>query len=127
MELLLRLLLLACVVTASACGEACDLVLKAGIVVNLIDGATGNPLPGDATVTATEGSYTETVNPPAPPAPTAGSRIVFLANERPGTYRVEVQAPGYVTWIATNVRVTHDGCHVETVQLTAELQPAGTD
>ena len=124
MTWLLRLSLLILAVAANACGQTCDAVLKAGIVVSLIDGATGNTLAGDVTVTATEGSYTETVNPPPVPA---GSRTVFLANERPGTYRVEVQAPGYVTWVAPSVRVTHDGCHVETVQLTAELELVGSN
>ncbi len=106
-------------VAATGCG--CDAILKLGIVVTIIDGATGNPFYGDVTVTATEGSYTDTASPPAhPPNP----RIVALVPERRGTYRVEVQAPGYVTWVATNVRVIHDGCHVVTVELTAELQPA---
>ena len=123
MKLLSRLLLLALAVGADACARGCDAILIPGISVTVVDKATGIPFAGDVTVIATEGSYTETVNPPPVPA---GPRLGFLAYERPGTYRVEVQAPGYVTWVATNVRVTHDGCHVETVQLTAELEPAGT-
>jgi hypothetical protein len=120
MKWLMRLLLLAFVVAANACG--CDAIRVPGINVTVVDKATGNPLAGEVTVTATEGSYTETINPAAVPA---GPRLASLAYERPGTYRVEVQAPGYVTWVATNVRVTHDGCHVETVMLTAELEPSG--
>lgn len=124
MKLLIRLLFLALVVGANACGKVCDAILLPGLNITVVDGATGTPFAGDVTVIATEGSYTETINPPALPA---GPRLASLAYERPGTYRIEVQAPGYVTWVATNVRVTHDGCHVETVELTAELEPAGTN
>jgi hypothetical protein len=124
MKRLSILLLLALVVGANACGKTCDVNLLPGINVTVVDKTTGTPFAGDVTVIASEGSYTETVNPPPLPA---GPRLASLAYERRGTYRVEVQAPGYVTWVATNVRVTHDGCHVETVQLTAELEPAGTN
>jgi hypothetical protein len=121
MKQLLHPLLLAFLVCADACARGCDTILIPGISVTVVDKSTGNPFAGDVAVIATEGSYTETINPPPLPA---GPRLASLAYERPGTYRVEVQAPGYVTWVATNVRVTHDGCHVETVQLTAELEPA---
>jgi len=80
------------------------------------------PFVEDVTVIATEGSYTETVSPPVLPA---GPRTAALAVERPGTYRIEVQAPGYVTWVMTSVRVTKDDCHVGTVELTAQLEKAG--
>lgn len=123
MRWILRVLLLAFVVAADACSEPCTLIQKHGIVLTIVDGATGSPFEGDVTVIVTDGSYTETVNPPLFPP---GARTAFLASERPGDYRIEVQAPGYVTWVATNVRVTRDDCHVETVELTAELEPLAT-
>jgi hypothetical protein len=43
------------------------------------------------------------------------------AGERPGTYSVEVHRSGYRTWIATNVRVGRDACHVRTRTLRADL------
>jgi hypothetical protein len=103
----------------NACAEACDATRVAGIRITVVDGATGSPFAGAVTIIATEGSYTETINPPA------GAGFAGLAHERPGIYRVEVQAPGYVTWVATNVRVNRNDCHVETVLLTAELEPSG--
>jgi len=122
MKWILRALLVAFVVAANGCGQACDAVLKAGIVLTIVDGATGNPIE-EATVIATEGSYSETVNlPSSPPAP--GHAV--LAFERPGTYRVEVQAPGYLPWVMSSVRVSRDDCHVQTVELTARLTRAGT-
>src|SRR5688572_28112392 len=121
MKWILRVLLLALVFAANGCGQACDAILKAGIVLTIVDAATGNPIE-EATVIATEGSYSETVTlPSSPPAP--GHAV--LANERPGTYRVEVQAPGYLPWVMQGVRVSRDECHVETVQLTARLTKAG--
>jgi hypothetical protein len=108
----------------SACPRGdCTAILLPGIRVTIVDGTTGNPFAGDVTVTVTDGSYTETDSPPPLPA---GPRVSSLAGERPGTYRVEVLAPGYVTWVRTNVRVTRDDCHVRTVDLTAELEPSGT-
>lgn len=121
MKWILRVLLVTLAVTANGCGKACDAILKAGIVLTIVDGATGDPIV-EATVIATEGSYSETVNLPSnPPAP--GHAV--LAFERPGTYRVEVQAPGYLPWVMQGVRVSRDACHVETVALTARLTKAG--
>ena len=120
MKWICRVLLAGVVVAANGCGQACDAVLKPGIVLTIVDGATGNPIE-EATVIATEGSYSETVTLPSiPPAP--GHAI--LANERSGRYRVEVQAPGYLPW-AMSVRVSRDECHVIPVALTARLTRAG--
>ena len=117
MKWILRVLLVALVFAANGCAQGCDLVLKAGIAVTIVDGATGNPILGEVTVTATEGSYSETVTPV--------QGLALLASERPGTYRVEVQAAGYQPWVMPSVGVTRDDCHVETVQLTALLTSTG--
>lgn len=106
---------------ANAC-EVCTSELRAGISVTIVDGTTGGPLLEEhVTVTATEGTYTETVHPPILPG---SPRTAGLVHERTGTYRVEVEATGYATWVASEVRVseTDDGCHVETVGLTARLE-----
>ena len=122
MKWILRVLLVGFVAAANGCGKACDLALKPGIFLTIVDGATGNPIEGEVTVIATEGSYSETVSPPAfPPAP----RTAALAFERSGTYRVEVQAAGYLPWVMSGVRVSRGDCSVETVALTARLTRAG--
>ena len=120
MTWLLRLTILAFALVGNACTEACDATRVVGIRITIVDAATGSPFAGAVTIIATEGSYTETINPPA------GAGFAGLAHERPGIYRVEVQAPGYVTWVATDVRVNRNDCHVETDLLTAELEPSGT-
>lgn len=111
-------------VAASACkwGELCTLEARPGITVTIVDAATGSPVEGDVTVIATDGSYTETVNVPVL---AGGARVAWLAEERGGRYRVEVQAPEYALWVAPFVRVTEDDCHVRTVDLTARLEKAG--
>lgn len=45
------------------------------------------------------------------------------AVERPGTYRVEVVAAGYLPWARDNVVVTADRCHVMPVSIQADLTP----
>ena len=107
----------------TGCGGDCTLIALPGIRVTILDGSTETPFQGEVTVIATEGSYSETDSPPVRPGE---PRIATLAFERPGTYRVEVQSPGYVTEVAAKVRVTRDDCHVRTVELTARLERAGT-
>jgi hypothetical protein len=45
------------------------------------------------------------------------------ADERPGTYDVEVQHIGYQPWTTTGVRVDRGECHVGTRTLRAALKP----
>jgi hypothetical protein len=46
------------------------------------------------------------------------------ADERAGTYVVQVEAEGYQPWDTSGIRAVRDGCHVQTVTLTAALDPA---
>jgi hypothetical protein len=86
MKWILRVLLVAFVVAANGCGQVCTAIQKPGIVLTIVDGATGNPIE-EAMVIATDGSYSETVSlPGVPPSP----GFAALAYERAGTYRVEV-------------------------------------
>ncbi len=100
-------------IAAVACGGVCTTELRPGIRVLLDAGLT------NVTVTATEGSFTETVNV----AP--GAAFALLVLERSGTYQVEVTAAGHTPWIVSNVRVEEDDCHVIPVELTPELVPVG--
>lgn len=45
------------------------------------------------------------------------------ADERTGTYVVEVRRPGYKAWQAGGVAVERGPCHVKTVLLRADLEP----
>jgi hypothetical protein len=44
-----------------------------------------------------------------------------FAVERPGTYTVEVDVPGYVPWRVERVRVTREGCTLKSANLHARL------
>jgi hypothetical protein len=107
----------------SACNplEPCTLELRPGILLTVVDARSGGPVAGEVTATVTDGSYTETVEvPESGPGP----RVAGLAFGRPGTYGVEVRSSGFRPWMERDVRVSENRCHVETVDLTARLEPA---
>jgi hypothetical protein len=117
-------MLLLGLVSASACNLTdCTADLKPAVRVKIVDAATGGLVEAPSvTVTVTDGPYTDTVTLSVPPV---GALFVYLAFERTGTYRVEVNAPGYSPWVEAEVRaVDRDECHVKTVDLTARLEKA---
>ena len=111
------LMLLALVGTLGAnCLEpiGCLPVVLPGVVVQVTDATTSQAVT-DATVTLTEGAYTETL---------IGSNGSYSgAEERPGTYTLTVTADGYQTATVTNLVVTADRCNVITVYRDVALQP----
>ena len=96
----------------------CTAIAAAGLSVGVTNEQTGQAI-CDATVTATEGGYGETLFP-------NGCRYVG-AWERPGTYRVRAEAPGLAATTVTDVRVvmgTGECPHVEEVRLEVALAPS---
>ena len=75
-----------------------------------------------ASLVVREGAYKDSVAFPDA-RPDLNDLNLNAAGERVGTYEVAVSKPGYATWIKSSVRVTKNECHVNTVQLTALLQP----
>lgn len=106
------------VVGCGIIGVDCDDDFQPGIVMTVVDSISGGPVPGEATATATDGTYVESVAVP-------GDTPFTLAANRAGTYDVEVTAPDYQTWMTTGVTVQVSGnsCSVRRVRLTALLQP----
>lgn len=51
--------------------------------------------------------------------------IAQLAEERPGTYDLVIKSDGYFDWRQNHIRVIEDeeGCHVETIDVKARLDP----
>lgn len=90
----------------------CTLEFRYGIFGTVAD-VNGQSIPG-LTVTITALNYSETA-------------IVFDgiqyvgAGERPGTYTITYEAPGFVTRTVTGVVVSGDECHVTSVQQNAVL------
>jgi hypothetical protein len=94
-----------------------------GLTVAVRDSATGRLLAAD--VRAQEGFFAEPLLPgPSVPGTNAPPSYSGVA-DRPGRYSVIVIAAGFRLWQRDSIVVrSASGCHVESVSLTALLQPA---
>ena len=92
---------------------------RAGLTITVVDAWNGR-IPIPATITLTDGNYTETVGPD-----TIGGEpgLYAAAWERPGVYDIQVSSPGYDLVTVQDVEVRADECHVITEQLEVPLQP----
>lgn len=95
-------------------GGACTAEFVYGLNVVVNDGE--DPI-CDAEVTIEEGDYTETLE-----SFECGSFVG--AGERAGTYRITVEAEGYLTEVVEDFVITDDECHVEPRSLDITLDPA---
>jgi hypothetical protein len=102
---------------------ACTLEVRPGVAVYVKDSLTSAGVASGASLVVREGSYKDSVATPDS-RPDLDDSPLFAAGERAGTYQVTVLKPGYAAWLKSNVRVTSNRCHVNTVNLTALLQPA---
>ena len=79
----------------------------------------------DATVTARDGAYSETLRPTS--WSLVSPCLYVGASERSGTYSVHAEAarlsPGMLS--SVTVPITEDGCHVRMVQREIRLRPTG--
>jgi hypothetical protein len=111
-------------------GYGCAAVEEYAVEVEVRDAATGEPAADGATGTLRDGGYTETMRvggwlyAPDVPAGTGVGTTLVGAMERPGTYTVRIEKPGYEPWERRGVRVTSDVCGVNVVQLRADLRRA---
>ena len=120
-----RLLSAAAFLLLSACDSMlppilCTKELRAGLVVNVFDAATGASAAENALALAIDGAFVDTLE-----VVYAGRAVAtgFAgAYERAGRYDVVVRKEGYAEWTAREVRVTRDECHVQTVTLDALLE-----
>jgi hypothetical protein len=99
----------------------CDTSERAGIALSILDSVTQGPVLVDSLrIVVSDGAYSDTVQfTNVRPDPITE---LPLALERPGLYRVEVRAAGYVLWTRSNIRVEDGRCHVRTVNVDALLQ-----
>jgi hypothetical protein len=115
------LLMTFCVLASSACDvlspTTCTTEADPGIVV-IIRSATGQLDPRTVNVRIEGKEYREE---PYVSWFDDTSLVASGASERPGVYRVVIQAVGHVEWVANSVRVVERGCHVATVRLHADL------
>lgn len=106
-------------------GYACPAVVSPAIVVEIRDAATGAAVANGARGAVHDGTYVDSLTPyESIGLDPSGLFSRRAADERPGTYSVEVNHPGYRTWTATGVRASAGTCGVQTRRISASLQPA---
>ena len=116
-------ILIAAVACSGSTSPVCTQEFRPGLVVYVKDSLTRAGVASGASLVVREGSYKDSVAAPNF-TPDLDNSPLSAAGERSGTYQVTVLKPGYATWLQSNVRVTSNVCHVNTVTLTALLQPA---
>ena len=104
----------------TSCSEwgGCTLSVEPGVLVEIRDAADGTPIAATASGTIMDGSYQDSLRL------YDGSLTRAGADEREGTYTVQVLHAGYIPWERRDIRVRETGCHVDTVTLEADLQRA---
>ena len=102
----------------------CDRTGVYGIRIDVRDSASAVPYAGPVNVRAVDGVFSDSVAGFLPFESRTDSAIVYLVMERPGAYRVYVEAPSYLLWEKPNVVVTENGCHVNPVTVSAKLRKA---
>ena len=112
----------ACDSVAEPEGRICTAEIRPAVDVRVVDSVSGVPLIGSTSLILLDGTFRDSTTTPTNAA-TNYLRGTSASHERAGTYVVRVRRAGYATWERANVRVTTDGCHVQTVQLEVRLQP----
>lgn len=100
----------------------CTTEARFGVNIMVRDAATQQPIPAGVRGALHEGTYVDSLQVMTD----IEGRIFSLAGavERPGNYRIELVATGYLPWSRDNVLVTADRCHVTPVSVQADLTPA---
>ena len=114
------------VLVASCDGDesiVCTTEARFGVNLSVKDATTGQLIPEGVRGSLKDGTYLDSLQV----FTDIEGRIFSLAGavERPGTYRVDLVAPGYQPWTRSDVRVEEGRCHVEPVSLVAEMAPTG--
>jgi hypothetical protein len=101
----------------------CDHWERPAIQVEVRDATTGRPAANGAFGWVQDGRFMDSLRVVINHYEPDEALQMRGAPDRPGTYHVVIQKPGYVTWERRNVRARASGCSVDTERLTASLQP----
>jgi hypothetical protein len=121
----------AATVAVAGCGRLvdshnCTASVEPAVVVEIRDARTGAPLAAGAEGVVRDGAFVDVLRPAEASGPDSTSLYSRrAADERPGTYAIEVRRAGYQTWTASGVRVERGTCHVQTRRVLAALVPLG--
>jgi len=106
-------------VTVPGCGCSGGGAALPGLRVTVLDEQAGTTACLNTEVVARDGTYEETLIK----IDTGAESCAYVgANERPGTYTVEVNQSGRIVTVE-NVRVAAGECHVQQTKVTATLPP----
>jgi hypothetical protein len=102
---------------------SCTASIEPGIVIEIRDAVTDEPLAANAVAVITSTDYRETlIVSHYEGSDSSSAYAVSGAHERPGIYDIEVSLTGYKSWFRYGVEVTDGICHVGTVRYTARLE-----
>jgi hypothetical protein len=101
-------------------GLVCTADVRPAIIVEIRDADTALPVAAEAMGHVQDGAFVDSLRAYGADGTVLVSRAA--ADEREGTYTVEVVHEGYQPWQQTAVRVGRNACHVETVTLQAGLE-----
>jgi hypothetical protein len=121
-----KVLLVMVVVALAACqsdpvGLNCPDISRAAVSVMALDAASLAPVLAKGVLAVTDKAFAETVSNQPP-----GDPRYYAGRDRPGTYSVKLEIPGYTAWSLEGVVAKFDGCGVVTVPLAATVHKAAS-
>ena len=116
--------------SVTSLSEVCLLILRSGLNLSVFPVRSPSDLPTviptvprAASVVVSDRDFVERIAINSIPAQPDGVRRVYAAYGRPGTYQIEVSAPGFRPWRRTDVVVASTKCDdVVPVQLDVHLE-----
>ena len=117
MKYILCFLMLSLILCEKSNSVACTEEFRYGLNVTLRDADNNEIITEDVTVTATDGSYVETL------MLFEGLDTFIGAGERSGTYIIEVHSIDYQNLVLDNIMILADECHVIAEVVELILQP----
>jgi hypothetical protein len=114
--------LIAAVACSSSTSPVCTNEARPAVAVYVKNSSTSADIASGASLVVRDGNYKDSVAAPNN-RPDLDNSPLYAGAERAGTYQVTVTKTGFAEWTQSDVRVTANKCHVNTVTLTALLQP----
>lgn len=116
----------ACTTLLAACGITdpivCTTDFAPAVIVRPMDALSGQLIAEGAGGTVSEGSYVDSLRVYTRDG-TGQATSLAAAGERPGTYSIRVEHPGYQPASLDQVRVDRGLCHVQTRTLEVVMVP----
>jgi len=113
--------------TLTACqdpGVVCTADIRPAVEVEVRDAVSGEHLSVTPRGVARDGAFEDSLRVGSTTLSIPPLIVTMVgADERAGTYLVQLEAEGYQPWDTSGVVVTGDECHVRTATFTAALDP----